>query len=332
MAQWMSGEDLSDRDCESLLDQMMSKQISDVKLAALLTALQIKGASGSELAGFARALRHAALEISTSVPNLVDTCGTGGGIPSFNISTAAAIVAAAAGAKVAKHGNRAVTSTCGSADVLEELGVDFTLDRERLAHVLETVGLVFLFAPSHHPALAAVGPVRRELGIRTVFNQLGPLANPAGATRQVIGTFDPRHLAPMAEATAQLGLERALIVHGADGLDEVSPCAPTHAVLLSDGRIELVTIDENSLGVRFGNTEAIAPGETLSDNAAILREAVSDPESPRSAAIWPSAGAALWIGGVAASLADGVDLARQAIAKGLAADKLQALIEVTAGE
>src|ERR1019366_7425282 len=201
--------------------------------------------------------------------DLVDTCGTGGGTLSFNISTAAAIIACAAGARIAKHGNRAVTSACGSADVLERQGVKIGGDPEQLSHTLETARIVFLFAQAHHPAMRFVGNARKELGVRTVFNQLGPLLNPAGANRQLIGVYDPGLMRSMGEALRLLGCERALIVHGNDGLEWISPVTPTEFVKVWEGRVSAGTLTLDEFGLAPIDASALVPGSSLDENAAI---------------------------------------------------------------
>jgi anthranilate phosphoribosyltransferase len=324
----ISRGDLSTEEAEALMSAAVSGQYSEVQLSGLLVSLQSKGVSGPELACFARILRSHAVLIGP-VDGVVDTCGTGGGIPSFNLSTAAAIVASAAGAKVAKHGNRAVTSACGSADVLESLGVRLELEPEKAIHVLETVGIVFLFAQRHHPAWKQFGAVRKELGVRTVFNLLGPLANPAQARFQILGVYDRAFITPMAEALCELGAHRALVVRGTDGLDEISPCVPTEAALVEDGNISYLNLDVSHHGGKYVDPAALLPGATVEESAAILRESISDPNSARSQAVIPSAGAALWICGQAATWAEGMESAAQAIASGEARRRLEQLIEVT---
>lgn len=309
------------------MEAFIGGESSPVEVASILIALAAKGTSGPELAAFARVLRENGAHIPTTQPTLVDTCGTGGGIPSFNISTAAALVAAAAGAKVAKHGNRAVTSKCGSADVLEAFGVKLDVPPEKSAALLESVGVAFLFAPSHHPALRHVGPVRKELGVRTVFNQLGPLANPAGAKRQLVGVFDRSLLVPMGEALCELGAERALIVHSDDGLDEISPCAPASAARIENGSIKMVWLQPFDFGLEPIEPSALVPGDTTAEAADIVREAISDANSPRAAAILPSVGATLWLAGVAEDFREGTERARAAIESGAAEKVLAALVE-----
>lgn len=310
---------------------LIQGEATEAQIAGALVALAAKGATAGELAAFASLLREHAVVVKSDQPNLIDTCGTGGGLPSFNLSTAAAIVASAAGVPVAKHGNRAVTSTCGSADVLESLGVRLTADPEAAAHILSTVGIVFLFAPAYHPALKAVGKVRRELQVRTVFNQLGPLLNPAGAKRQLVGVFDPSLLRPTAEALGLLGLEHGFVVCGEDGLDEVSPCGPTRVVEVRAGKLTETTLRPEDFGQTPVPVEAIAPGADVAENAAILREAIRDPDSPRSKAILPGAAMAVYLGGNADTFADAARVAEFAIRSGAAARKLDALIGATAG-
>lgn len=319
----LARRDLDEERALALMDFLMSGEATEAQVGGVLLALRVKGTTTRELASFARILRQRALTLHHSFETLVDTCGTGGGIPTFNISTASAIVAAAAGAKVAKHGNRAVTSRCGSADVLEALGVAIQGDAEVLLHRLEQDGLVFLFAPAHHPAMRHVGKARKDLGVRTVFNQLGPLANPAGAKRQLIGVYDDGLMRSMGEALNLLGAERALLVHGDDGMDEISPVTSTQAIRVWDGRVEPVTLRPEDFGREPIGPEALLPGDDAQANAEILREAIGDPDSPRAAAILPSCGATLWLAGVADSLPEATELALAAIASGAALRKLE---------
>jgi len=312
----LESRDLDPATAEALMGYLMGGDATDAQIGAMLAAYRVKGANTRELAAFARVLREKSLQVAHDIPNLVDTCGTGGGIPSFNLSTAAAIVAASAGAKIAKHGNRAVTSTCGSADVLEAAGIKFGGDPEQLGHQLATLGIVFLFAPSHHPAMKHVGGARKQLGFRTVFNQLGPLANPAGAKRQLIGVYEVAIMRSMGEALKELGAERALIVRGTDGLDEISPCAPTEFVRLEDGYVSVGTFTPADFGLEPIDASALVPGKDLVASARILEEAVTDADSPRCAAILPNAAAALWLAGVAQDLAEGAAFARNAVRNG----------------
>ncbi|HTQ12079.1 MAG TPA: anthranilate phosphoribosyltransferase [Fimbriimonadaceae bacterium] len=319
-----------DRDqAMNLMRFLMSGEATDAQIGGALIALRIKGCTTQELASFATILREHALMISHSHPDLVDTCGTGGGAPSFNISTAAALIACAAGAKIAKHGNRAQTSACGSADVLEALGVVIHADPERLLHVLDTVGIVFLFAQAHHQAMRHVGPARKDLQVRTIFNQLGPLMNPAGATRQLIGVYDPGLMRSMGEALNLLGAQRALIVHGDDELDEISPVEGTHYIKVWDGRVTPGKFTPRDFGLDPVDSAALLPGRTLGDNAHILREAVSDPKSVRFRAVQPSAAAAIWLAGLSEDLVEASTIALDAVSSGKAAHKLNELIRVS---
>lgn len=327
----VGGEDLTSEEAAWAMQSLMQGTSSDVEIAAFLTALRAKGATGAELATFAQVMQSHAVSLDHGLGDILDTCGTGGGSPSFNLSTGAAIVASAAGATVAKHGNRAMTSRCGSADVLEALGVNVSAPHEVWMRTLRELQVAFLFAPLHHPAMRHVGPVRKSLPIRTVFNQLGPLANPAKATRQIIGVYDEALLKPMAEAVQALGIARAWIVRGQDGLDEISPCAPTRVAEVSSTGIHEFTVNPADFGLHPIDLGALTPGETPADNATILAEALTDAESPRSRAILPGAAAALYISEVAASLPEAAKLARSVIAEGGAARQLDALREATRG-
>lgn len=321
----LHGEDLSPTAAGEAMGAILDGEATPEAVAGFLIALRAKGAAASELANFVTELRKRARQVPNPPEGLVDTCGTGGGIPSFNLSTAAAIVASAAGACVAKHGNRAVTSACGSADVLEALGVRLVDDPAAQSRLLREVGLAFLFAPAHHPALGKVGPIRKALGVRTVFNQLGPLANPAGARVQVIGVYDPALAQSMAEAAAALGADKVWVVHGDDGMDEISPCTSTQ---VWDGSTAF-RIGPGDFGVSPVDAAHVAPGATPAENAAMLREAISDARSPRSLAVMPGAAAALYLGGHAPSLREAAEMAREAVDKGDAARKLAAFVEAT---
>jgi len=297
---------------------LMAGELPDAQVGGFLMALRAKGVAADELAGFAEALRENAITLHFGVEALVDTCGTGGGAPTFNLSTGAAILAASAGAKVAKHGNRAVTSACGSADVLEALGIPLTSDQGVLSRQLDSAGVTFLFAPLHHAGLKAVGPVRRALGVRTVFNQLGPLANPAGAKRQLVGVYDHSLLMPMAEALRLLGAETAFVVHSADGLDEASPCTETFYVHLSGEELIEGSFHPSDFGLDPLPLAAMAPGQSPEENAAFLREALTDPTSMRCKALLPNAALALWLGGMADGPRKGAAMALEAVASGAA--------------
>ncbi|HMS54100.1 MAG TPA: anthranilate phosphoribosyltransferase [Fimbriimonadaceae bacterium] len=321
----ITGKHLSYDEADALMRQILESEDA-VKVTATLMALRAKGCTGEELAGFARVLRSQVVSVTNVPAGSVDTCGTGGGRSTFNVSTASAIVAAAAGVPITKHGNRAVTSACGSADVLEALGIPLNLTPEQQSTRLQSHGIAFLFAPAHHPGMAKVGPIRRALGIRTVFNQLGPLANPAGCKRQVIGVYDSSFLKPMAEALRLLGAERALVVHGQEGLDEVSPSGPTSVARLEDGVVHEENITPSALGLEPLPADALSAGESPQENGTILLEALSSPDSLRALAILPSAGAAIWLGDRADTWKEGVEVARDTIASGKAKAKLEALV------
>jgi anthranilate phosphoribosyltransferase len=301
-------------------------EATEAQIGAAATAIRIKGATANELAGFAQIMRDNAVGPSHAHEDLVDTCGTGGGVPSFNISTASSFVAAAAGVRIAKHGNRGVTSPYGSADVLETLGAKIQTNWDVLLRMLEITGLGFLFAPVHHPAMRHVGKARRDLGYRTVFNQLGPLANPAGAKRQLIGVYDHKLAFPMAEALMKLGTQRALVAHGEDGLDEISPVSYTRFALLWDGELSEGILSPTGFGLEPITRESIQPGDTAEANAALLREAVTDVDSDRCTAILPSAACAIWIAGLAPERRSATEMAREVVRSGAAREKLDEFI------
>jgi anthranilate phosphoribosyltransferase len=319
-------KDLDSARAEDLMRFLMSGEATEAQIGAVIFGLRMKGCTTRELAAFARVMRERAASLSHNYADLVDTCGTGGGIPSFNISTAAAVVACAAGVRIAKHGNRSI-SGMGSADVLEILGAQLGSDAERLMHMLDAVRLVFLFAPAHHPAMRHVAAARRELGVRTVFNQLGPLSNPAQAQRQLIGVYDGGMMRSMGEALRELGTERALLVHGKDGLDEISPSADTEYVKVWDGKVESGTLSPRSFGLEPVDPSAYAPGQDLAECAEIFREAIGDVDSPRARAILPSASAAIWISGLEETLPAATERAKAAIETGRATAKLQQIVD-----
>jgi len=279
-----------------------------------------------ELAAFARVLRSRARTIDLG-NGIVDVCGTGGGLHTFNISTAAAFVAAGAGVKVAKHGNRAVTSKCGSADVLEALGAKLQDDLDNIKRIFQKAGIVFMFAPVHHPGMRHVGKTRRELGFRSVFNQLGPLANPAGARRQLLGVYEPDLVEPMAQALSQLGVDRAVVVHGEDGLDEISPCGGTKAGFIMNGEVRMTTISPSDFGLDTLSSGALDPGTDLAENAEILRQAITQSDSQRSKAVLPTAATAIWLSGLADDLESAKLMAQESIASGHAEQRLEAFLE-----
>jgi len=320
-------KDLDAVQAGDLMRYLIGGEATEAQIGAILLGFRIKGTTTRELAAFARVMREKASILPHEYDDLVDTCGTGGGAPTFNISTAAAVVASAAGVRVAKHGNRSM-SGMGSADVLETLGVRITSDSEQLLHMLDAVRLVFLFAPAHHPAMRHVAKARRELGLRTVFNQLGPLANPAQARRQVIGVYDAGLMRSMGEALKELESEHVLLVHGREGLDEISPTGETDYVEVRHGRVSSGTLSPKSFGLEPVDPSAVAPGMDLNDCAAIFHEAIGDIDSPRAKAILPSSAAAIWVSGLESTLPDAAARAANAISSGRASGKLSEIIEL----
>ncbi len=323
----VSGEVLSAGQAEDAFDLIMSGQMSDIQVAALLTGLQVRGVAASELAGGVRALRKAMIPVQVSADGpLVDTCGTGGGkVTTFNISTAAAIVAAGAGTPIAKHGNRSFTSRSGSADVLEALGVDIELTPDEMSSQFTRAGIVFMFAPLLHPAMRHVGPVRRSLGIRTIMNLLGPLTNPAGATRQVVGVADPELVPLISGALLELGHSRAMVVHGEPGMDELSPLGHSHVVELRNGKLSKYIVDPQSLKLPSSSPGELGGGEPH-ENAALVEKVLKGEErgGARSAVVL-NAGAAIYLGDLSEDLEAGVRLAEQSIDTGQALAALNRL-------
>jgi len=328
-----SGQGLTAGQSERFFDAFMDGTATHAQMAALLTAFRIKGIEPWEIAGGVRALRKAMIPVkSTDTDQLLDTCGTGGGsVTTFNISTAAALVAAGAGVRIAKHGNRSFTSRSGSADVLEALGIGIELTPERMAEVLEEAGIVFMFAPLLHPAMKHVGPVRRELGFRTVMNVLGPLTNPAGVTRQLVGVAEPGLVELVVHALQELGHERAMVVHGEAGLDELSPMGPTTVAELRDGRVIESRVAPEDFGLPACGADALAGGEP-EDNARIILDVLGgDREDGAFTAVLMNAGAAIHVAGAANSLGEGIERAREAIDSRAALEALERLRQATAG-
>ncbi|HVW19017.1 MAG TPA: anthranilate phosphoribosyltransferase [Solirubrobacteraceae bacterium] len=317
-----SGRDLSADQASEVLAEVMAGEATDVEIAALLIGLRTKGETVDELAGLARTMRALATPVATSRTDLLDTAGTGGGRTTFNVSTTAALIAAGAGCAVAKHGNRSATSLSGSADVLEALGARIDLDAQAVGRCIDEVGFGFLFAPAHHQATRFVVPVRRELAVRTIFNFLGPLTNPAGARRQLIGVADGRFLDVMAGALAALGTDRALLVSSEDGLDELSTSGVTHVVEVNGQQIERYAVSPGDVGLAVSAPEAVAGG-TPAENAAVTAAILAGEAGPRRDLAVLNAGAAIYAGGRADSLAEGVQAAVAAIATGAAADALE---------
>lgn len=324
----VEGRNLSAAEAEAVLLEVMEGNTSAPLLAGLLVAWRMKGETSEELVGAARALRARAQTIQPR-RNVVDTCGTGGdGRHTFNISTAAALIAASAGAAVAKHGNRAVSGRVGGADVLEALGVRIDLEPEKVARCLDATGFGFLFAPRFHPAMRHVAPVRRELGLRTIFNLLGPLANPAGARRQLTGVFAAHWLEPMARALGALGAECAWVVHSEDGLDEISLAAPTRVCAYEAGIVRSWTLHPEELGFALYPAEAFVCRD-LDDAVARMRSVLRGEPGPCTEVAVLNAAAALHVAGRVPSLTDGVDLARDTVAHGAPWRKLQEVVEGT---
>ena len=317
-----SGRSLTRAEAEGAMTSVMQGEATPAQLGALLAALAIRGETVDEIAGFAAAMRAAAVKVRLATPDAVDIVGTGGSrADPFNISTVASVVTAAAGVTVAKHGNRAASGRCGSADVLEALGVAIDLGPEAIARCIDENGIAFMFAARFHPAMRHAGPVRREMGIRTVFNILGPLANPAGVRRMVVGVANEAIGEKIAQVLRELGAEHALVVHGIDGLDEISPTGPTRTWELRGGRIEAGTIDPSDAGLPRGTLADIASGDAAA-NAATARSVLAGERSARRDAVLLNASAALRIAGAVRDLREGVAAAARAIDSGAAAERL----------
>ncbi|HUJ27079.1 MAG TPA: anthranilate phosphoribosyltransferase [Myxococcales bacterium] len=322
----VEGTHLTRAQAAAALDAMLEGTAPVSQMAALLVALRMKGETPDEIAGAATALRSRAVRVNVSQDRLIDTCGTGGdGSHTFNISTTAAFVAAAGGARVAKHGNRAVSSKCGSADVLAQLGVEVELQPEAVAACIDACGIGFLFAPRHHAAMRHVATVRKELGLRTLFNLLGPLANPAGARRQVLGVYAPQLVPILARTLAELGCDRAFVVHGHGGLDEISVSGPTLVAEVRGGEVQEYELSPEDAGVQRGELSALRGGDAQQNADTLLAVLRGVPGVPRAAVVL-NAGAALAAAGVCESIADGARLAERAIDSGAALAKVQALV------
>ena len=332
-------QSLSRDDARAVMSEVLTGQCTDAQIAALLVALHMKGETVEEIVGFAEAIRAAAAPLpletnSTDVSGterdaLVDTCGTGGDASgTFNISTATALVAAGAGVRVAKHGNRSVTSKCGSADVMEALGVNISLPPTRVAECLQNVGIAFLFAPAMHSAMKYVQPARRELRLRTVFNLLGPLTNPAHASAQVVGVYSDDLVEKLAEALSMLGLRRAMVVHGSDGLDEITISGSTRVAEVRDAQVHTYEVTPEEFGIERSPIEAISGGDATA-NAHIIQELLSGKKSPCRDVVLLNAAATLVAAGRAVRLSEAMPLAVTSIDSGAAAAKLTALVEFT---
>lgn len=325
----VAGQDLTEQEAEAVMEQIMAGGATTAQIGGFLIALRLKGETVEEVTGFARAMRRNAVRVRSRHPLLVDTCGTGGdGRGTFNISTITAFVLAGAGLAVSKHGNRSVSSKCGSADVLQALGVRLELSPERVADCIDQVGIGFLFAPLLHPAMKhAIGP-RRELGVRTVFNILGPLTNPAGAQVQILGVYDAVLTEMMAQVLGALGSKAAYVFHGADGLDELSTTGPNRVTHLQNGQYRTFVLDPLELNLPRASLSDLEGGDA-EQNAAIFRTVLGGEQGPQRDVVLLNAAAGLVAGGAAADLREGVALAAQSIDSGVALAKLETLIVFT---
>jgi anthranilate phosphoribosyltransferase len=320
-----SGTHLTADHTSAALTEIMEGRTSEVQTSAFLVSLRAKGETVSELVGLARTMRQLAAHVEIDKAGLVDTAGTGGGPTTFNISTTAALIAAGAGCPVAKHGNRSATSRSGSADVLEALGVDIELSPAEVATCIEEFGFGFMFAPKHHKAMAHVVPVRKELAVRTIFNFLGPLTNPAGATAHLLGVSDRSYQEIIADALLQLGCARAMVVSADDGIDELSIASPTRVIEVADGGTEEWFLEAGDLGLEPAPLEAI-PGGEPDENAAVVRTVLEGEPGPAREVSVLNAGAAIYVAGGASDLADGVGRASEAIDSGAARNVLERLV------
>ena len=334
------GESLSHDEARGVMAEVLAGKCTDAQIAALLVALHMKGETVEEIVGFAEAIRQAAtplkvagnttIDVSgTERDALVDTCGTGGDASgTFNISTATALVAAGAGVRVAKHGNRSVTSKCGSADVMEALGVNINLPVSQIAACLQEVGIAFLFAPAMHSAMKYVQPARRELRLRTVFNLLGPLTNPANASAQVVGVYSDDLVEKLAEALSMLGLRRAMVVHGRDGLDEITISSTTRVAEVRDGQVRTYEVTPEEFGLKRAPIESISGGDAA-ENARIIREILSGKKSPCRDVVLLNAAATLVAAGRANLLSEAMPMAAKSIDSGAARSRLDSLVAFT---
>lgn len=325
------GENLSESEAAGAMELIMEGGATPAQIAGLLTALKLKGETIDEITGFARVMRSKATPVTSSHPLLVDTCGTGGdGANTFNISTITALVLAGAGVKVAKHGNRSVSSRCGSADVLEALGVNLALEPGEVAECLDQVGIAFLYAPALHGAMKHAASPRRELGFRTVFNILGPLTNPAGARAQVLGVYSASLVRVMAEVLLRLGAERAFVVHSSGGLDEMSPVGPAAVCEIRNGQIYEYVFDPAGYGFANVGVEELSGGSPA-ENAVIARNILAGEPGPRRDAVLMNAALGIMAAGAAGDFTTGLELAARSIDNGLAQTKLEELIRFTTG-
>ena len=325
----IDGRDLSRADMNALMTRIMTGEATDAQIGGFLVGLRLKGETVDEIVGAAEVMRQLATPVSADTAGLVDTCGTGGsGSNKFNVSTASAFVAAAAGARVAKHGNRSASSGSGSADLLETAGAEIMLSPEQVARCIDSVGLGFLFALRHHSAMKhAIGP-RREMAVRTIFNILGPLTNPASARRQLLGVYEARLVRPMAEVLGRLGSEHVMVVHSGDGLDEISIAAKTHVAELKDGEVREYDIEPGDFGLNVASLEPLRV-ENSEQSLALVEQALDGSMESASDMVAMNAGAAVYVAGGALSLKQGVEMARDAIGGGLASEKMKEFVNFT---
>ena len=325
----IDGRDLSRADMNALMTRIMTGEATDAQIGGFLVGLRFKGETVDEIVGAAEVMRQLATPVSADTVGLVDTCGTGGsGANKFNVSTASAFVAAAAGARVAKHGNRSASSSSGSADLLETAGAEIMLSPEQVARCIDSVGLGFLFALRHHSAMKhAIGP-RREMAVRTIFNILGPLTNPASARRQLLGVYEARLVRPMAEVLGRLGSEHVMVVHSGDGLDEISIAAKTHVAELKDGEVREYDIEPGDFGLNVASLDPLRV-ENSEQSLALVEQALDGSMESASDMVAMNAGAAVYVAGGALSLKQGVEMARDAIGGGLASEKMKEFVNFT---
>ena len=325
----LNGGDLTFDQAKELQDLVFNGEVTEVQVAAFLAAMRMKHATSSEIAGLAQSLRDHAVHVETGIDNLINTCGTGGAsVKTFNVSTGAALVAAGAGAYVAKHGNRGITSKCGSADVLEELGVNIDPGPDVVAECIRQAHIGFMFAPKFHPAMKFVQPIRKSLDFRTAFNILGPLANPAGVTAQVMGVAEEALLDRICETLKMLGAKRAMVVHG-QGMDEISTLGTTHIRQLIDGSITTMKFNPSDFGISETSIDELRTGDAIT-NAGIIRDILSDKDKgPRKDIVVLNAAAAIIVAGIADDFAAAIELAKASIRDGKALECLEKLVEVS---
>jgi anthranilate phosphoribosyltransferase len=330
LEQVLTGQDLSHADMLSLMQQVMSGELTPAQIAGLVIALRIKGESVDEITAAATVMRQLSTKVDIAdKTHLIDTCGTGGdGIQTFNVSTVSAFVAAAAGAKVAKHGGRSISSTCGSADVLEALGVNVNLTPEKVANCVAEIGIGFMFAPNHHSAMKHAAPVRRELGVRTIFNLLGPLTNPANAKRQVMGVFSKDLTLKLAKVLQNLGSEHVLVVHGADGMDEISFTGDTFVAELKDGKISEYTLNPAQFGLKTHALKAIQV-QNAGESKAMILDVLNGKQGAARDIVLLNAGAAIYTAGLQANIHAGCEHAAKVIDNGAAKQKLDELLRLS---